>query len=616
MIRLFEAPSEKTRGLVVHYDADGIQPVYREFEEASEARTAFWRLAEFRARLRAKGLERSGRLEAGEAMILYTRWREDTWVREQQVGSGVALVTLGRWVELRTLRQFERPIAKLGAFFFGCLARGILYILVQRFEPRLQQPRKSGLLARLANAILKWMWPALRVTINDVVNATVPTIVNGAIAKLAKKPIDKITSMDLDVGAYAPEITSFVVSPSFAGNDFVDVDVGVRFRGDGARLGIDVNVGGDDLPDATGEVKRCEVDGALRIKLGPLITPLPCVEFVAVGLSAKPRLHLDTHFRLHDAVTQLPLGVSLDAIDRFVNRLIENVLENLLCWPRRVKVPIARLLLGHDYAPVAEDEAPSAPIGTLRVEVLRCTDLINNDVGGLSDPYVVCKVGQQEERTVALGDTCDPQWPNPRTFVFDVHESSQLCAVSVYDSEADNFGAFNDALLGRATFRLADTIDDAAVVASPPTTASQGTTTGLSVTSRSAAAVKTPPDEIRLALDTSVYDGKLKTFGRGGAASHHHQSAVYLLAKFTPHKVSPHATKRSATNANNIADQPRGLAPVGVALAVVLALAVLLDLLAGPTIRAVTTLVANATLLGVSLLAFLLALLLVLGALV
>lgn len=601
-VERMEMPEARTHGLVVHYASDGVQPVYREFESASDARQFFERRVEFRHRLSAKGLENapSGDSSTADAMLLLIRWREDAWVVERSMGSGMATVRLRQWVELRTRAMLERPPALLLAYVVGCLVRGLLYVLVQRFEPKFEIRRgtpRSRWAAQLVSWILRWAWPTLRATINETVTTRVPGIVNGAIAKLAKKPIDKISRMVLDVGPYPPYVSWVSASPSLVnGMDAIDLDLGLRFAGDGVRFRVDVSAGGEEA-DACGEARRCALEGSFRIKLGPLITPLPCARVAAVGLASKPRLELEIDFKKARDDARLP--VSLEAVGRFVHRLVENVLDNVLCWPRHVNIPLAKLLLGDFYVgsfkPGENDGSAfrPQPIGTLRVEVLRCSDLINNRISGLSNPYVICKLGQQEERTTALSDTVDPVWPNPRTFLFDVHEAAQLCCVSVYDSEANNFGAFNDALLGRATFMLAE-------VLAPE----RATSNAASVAPQRSSPIASRPPELRIALDTSVYDGSKSERTKPRQKPN---SAVYLLAKFTPNKASAASEPES---------QPRGMAPIGVALAVVLALAVLVDLLARHIVVAAVNagIAIGVTLTAVS--AFVISLLFVLGAIV
>jgi len=394
---------------------------------------------------------------------------------------------------------------------------------------------------------------------------------------MPRRPIERITSLNLDVGAYPPVISYLTTSPTL-GNKIqaIDLDLGINMPGEGVRLQIDVNLGGDEKPDVRGDLVRCQVGGTLRVKLGPLIHPLPCARELTFGFAAKPDLRLKTKFRLHEAVG-LPVGISLEAIDRFVVRLVENAVESTLCWPRAIGIPIAAACLGPAYSKIITstdgDHRIQTPrgvvkteadiIGQLRVEVLRCTNLINNDISGLSDPYVVCKLGQREERTTTMNDTLDPVWETPRTFVFDVHEASQLCTLSVYDSEADTFGAFNDALLGRAHFCLQDLLINPV----EKSTSKQHKVSG-SGTSTLRNFSKQPPAELRLSLDTSVYDGKFASLQDTSVSGQ--DSAIFILAKFSP---SPDAVKQNI-------DRPTGLIPLALAAVYVFCLGLLVDLLA------------------------------------
>ena len=158
-------------------------------------------------------------------------------------------------------------------------------------------------------------------------------------------------------------------------------------------------------------------------------------------------------------------------------------------WPARATVDLATLFLGPDRAldvlPEESARDASHPIGQLRVEIASCASLLNNDVGGKSDPYVVCTLGATKRTTTTIHDDCDPAWEHPATFLFDVHESSQELHVAVFDSEDDNFNTFADALLGVVAVPMSALYD-------------AGDGTG--------------PVELTLPLDCSVYDGKLKAY--------------------------------------------------------------------------------------------------------
>lgn len=104
---------------------------------------------------------------------------------------------------------------------------------------------------------------------------------------LENKPIKSIFNLEFDVGRDAPHVTSLSLSSSFSGYDYLDLDVGFVLYGDHVHLDAEINIGGDDLPDVRAKVTRLGVDGNMRLKLGPLITPLPCASVLRVGFTAR-----------------------------------------------------------------------------------------------------------------------------------------------------------------------------------------------------------------------------------------------------------------------------------------------------------------------------------------
>ena len=248
--------------------------------------------------------------------------------------------------------------------------------------------------------------------------------------------------------------------------------------------------------------------GTLRLKLGPSIAPLPCVDAIRLGFTAKPTIKMDTHFHIHETVG-IPVDVGVKALDRFLNRLVENVVDNFLCWPKHVVIPLASTLLGPDFEPDAGAAAPAPPIGTLHVKVTRCRDLINNDLvtGGQSDPYVVVSVGQKEFRTPTIDDVADPVWASPEAWAFPVHESSQSVQLRVYDAEDDHF-AFNDALLGVANVQIDEL---AAMIADARGSQLDRAAGSRKSKRRYSTSLIEHAVEVDLVLDTSVYNGKSKS---------------------------------------------------------------------------------------------------------
>ena len=131
-----------------------------------------------------------------------------------------------------------------------------------------------------------------------------------------QKLLTKITALSIDVGAEAPTLTYVRVAPSLDGYAFIDVDVGIKFQGRGVRTLLDAEVEG--AAEITGSVTRFGLEGALRLKLGPLRTSFPCAGLCRLGFARKPKLALESSFGVKNPLIQLPFGFSLSAVDRFV----------------------------------------------------------------------------------------------------------------------------------------------------------------------------------------------------------------------------------------------------------------------------------------------------------
>lgn len=48
--------------------------------------------------------------------------------------------------------------------------------------------------------------------------------------------------------------------------------------------------------------------------------------------------------------------------------------------------------------------------GVLRINIVEARDLIKQDIGGKSDPYVICTIGTQQFRTRTIYNNLNPVW--------------------------------------------------------------------------------------------------------------------------------------------------------------------------------------------------------------
>jgi len=91
----------------------------------------------------------------------------------------------------------------------------------------------------------------------------------------------------------------------------------------------------------------------------------------------------------------------------------------------------------------------------LKVTVEKGTDLASKDSNGLSDPYVVVKIGDQQNKTKIIYKTLNPSWRE--TLVFTVTELDELTPVTFICMDWDLTG--KDDYMGEFTVLLKDLVD-------------------------------------------------------------------------------------------------------------------------------------------------------------
>jgi len=98
--------------------------------------------------------------------------------------------------------------------------------------------------------------------------------------------------------------------------------------------------------------------------------------------------------------------------------------------------------------------------GNLVITVVSCTDLPDADAAGVgfgnkSDPYVVVRVGGEEQKTRALGGTLNPEFKkDTSTFTFDVDGDVTARRIYFRVMDKDTFTA--DDLIGKASIKLSE----------------------------------------------------------------------------------------------------------------------------------------------------------------
>ncbi|KAL0487737.1 dynein heavy chain [Acrasis kona] len=110
-------------------------------------------------------------------------------------------------------------------------------------------------------------------------------------------------------------------------------------------------------------------------------------------------------------------------------------------------------------SPSVINETPThyqrAVVGKLWIHAVEARHLIDKDMNGLSDPYIIFKVGRHSIRTSTIQKNLNPVWNEQ-----DIHEGDQTLEVDMFDE--DTF-SFNDDFMGKVSVSLSslsDGIDD------------------------------------------------------------------------------------------------------------------------------------------------------------
>merc|ERR1711971_190761 len=96
--------------------------------------------------------------------------------------------------------------------------------------------------------------------------------------------------------------------------------------------------------------------------------------------------------------------------------------------------------------------------GKLVITVISCSDLPDADAAGIgfgnkSDPYVIVRVGGEEQKTKALSGKLNPEFKKESsTFVFDV--DGDVTARRIFFKVMDKDTFTSDDLIGKASFKL------------------------------------------------------------------------------------------------------------------------------------------------------------------
>lgn len=205
-----------------------------------------------------------------------------------------------------------------------------------------------------------------------------------------------------------------------AARGMLEFKVGVRYQAD---IELSLSVG-----PATAGINSVKIVGSAHVLLGPLLDAPPFVGAVRVFFANQP--DIDLNFKGLLNIAHVP------GLEGYVRSAIGAGIRRACVLPNRILKP-----LGDRGAVAAElNQRRICPVGALRVQMLRATELPGKDIrvfgARTSDPYVSVVLGEQSFQTPVVAKTTSPSWSGPEAeHYFLVHSLDQWVSFSVFDRD-------------------------------------------------------------------------------------------------------------------------------------------------------------------------------------
>lgn len=285
------------------------------------------------------------------------------------------------------------------------------------------------------NLFVSQIWPRVAKFVEAKIRDVLPTIQSKLPSQLGKIDFETCTIGDrpLKFGRIVARKVPGQYDGRILPENGVELEIGVEYKSN-----IDVVL---TTAVARVGIANLSITGDVSIFMRPLLNEPPFFGGLEVVFTNPPALNVD--FRGVAGVVDVP-GLNLkkiifDAIDRAVAGAI--VIPNRKGWP-----------MGEDPKRDASVVKSPAPIGVLRLKILRAKDLIAADMtitGKSSDPYVRVKAGAQIWQTPTIRRNLNPEWTEGNINDFLVHSDRQWIQIDIMDEDRapldgdDSLGSIN-----------------------------------------------------------------------------------------------------------------------------------------------------------------------------
>ncbi|XP_004510925.1 calcium-dependent lipid-binding protein-like [Cicer arietinum] len=263
------------------------------------------------------------------------------------------------------------------------------------------------------NKLLSKLWPFVAEAATMVIKETVEPLLE----EYRPPGITSLKFSKLSLGNVAPKVEGIRVQSLTKGQIIMDIDF--RWGGDPSII---LAVEAALVASIPIQLKDLKVFTIIRV-IFQLAEEIPCISAVVVALLAEPKPRIDYTLKaVGGSLTALP-GIS-DMIDDTVNTIVTDMLQ----WPHRIVVPLGGI-------PVDTSELELKPQGSLKVTVVKATDLKNMEMIGKSDPYVVLHIRPLfKVKTKVIDNNLNPVWDQTFELIAEDKETQSL-TLEVFDED-------------------------------------------------------------------------------------------------------------------------------------------------------------------------------------
>ncbi|XP_066367900.1 calcium-dependent lipid-binding protein-like [Miscanthus floridulus] len=313
---------------------------------------------------------------------------------------GVAL--MAAWSRMMRRRTTKRVAKAADIKILGSLSRDDLkklcgdnfpeWVSFQQFEQ-----------VKWLNKHLSKLWPFIAQAATLVVKESVEPLLDD----YRPPGIKSLKFSRFFLGNVPPKIEGIRIQNLQPGQIIMDIDF--RWGGDPSII-LAVDSIFASLPI---QLKDLQVFTVVRT-IFQLSEEAPCISAVVVALLAEPKPKIQYTLKaVGGSLTAIP-GLS-DMIDDTVNSIVTDMLQ----WPHRIVVPLG--------VNVDTSEMELKPQGRLAVTVVKATCLVNMEMIGKSDPYVVLYIRPMlKVKTKVVDHNLNPEWNETFHLIVEDKETQEV----------------------------------------------------------------------------------------------------------------------------------------------------------------------------------------------